>query len=90
MMAEIKTRKRTKEERAEALLEFQEKVALDADFAREAMGDAIGLLNARLAAANAAQDRLLGKPPQALQHTGADGGPILGIITIPPKAPVGP
>src|SRR6266480_1073036 len=31
---------------------------------------------ARVAAANAILDRGLGKPPQAVEHTGEDGGPI--------------
>ncbi len=83
-MAEIEARKRSKEERAEALAEFHERVALDKAFAIEAMevgGEyMVGLLQARLSASVAAQNRLPGTPPQSLQHSGKDGGPIV-IVT---------
>lgn len=36
---------------------------------------------ARVAAANALLDRAYGKPPQALEHTGKDGGPVQVIIS---------
>ena len=86
-MAEIERRKRSKEERAAALTEFFEDIALDVDKAKAALFDAPGLLALRLSAGKEALDRLEGKPPQSLRHSGADGGPILGIISLPPKTP---
>lgn len=35
--------------------------------------------SARVSAANAILDRAYGKPPQSLEHTGKDGGPV-GIL----------
>jgi hypothetical protein len=72
-MAEIEAKKRSKEERAEALLEFRERIALDEEFARQCM-DTPGLLQLRLSAAVSAENRLLGTPTASI--SGKDGGPI--------------
>lgn len=39
-------------------------------------------LGARIAAAEKLQDRVLGKPRQALEHTGAEGGPIAHTLDL--------
>ena len=39
---------------------------------------------ARVAAANSVLDRGFGKPAQALQHTGGDGGPV-AVTWLPPQ-----
>jgi hypothetical protein len=41
--------------------------------------------SARVSAATALLDRAYGKPPQALEHTGADGGPIIMVNTGIPR-----
>ncbi|MEM7730675.1 MAG: hypothetical protein AAF311_15645 [Pseudomonadota bacterium] len=42
---------------------------------------------ARVSAANAILDRGYGKPPQALEHTGKDGGPLETITRVELVAP---